>query len=341
MDSRVAYLPDPLAGVELKLPQFEERLPWVGGDLQTMRNFLRRRSVDLSPFGVERVVLPLDGERGDRALGSLHRPLDAKVRHPLVALIHGLNGCEDSHYMRATAVHLLSAGFPVLRLNLRGAGPSRALCRARYHAGRSEDLGRALTALPAHLVANSLVAVGYSLGGNLLLKHLGEVEARTPLLAAAAVSAPIDLTATAHRIMAPRNAFYHWYFLRECQADVATSDAATEEERRVSAAARSLWEFDERVTAPRNGFAGAADYYARASAQKFLDGVAVPTLLIHADDDPIVPSDPYREHRWHRNHRLVPAVQRKGGHVGFHDRRGGTWHDRAIQTFLERALSLS
>ncbi len=287
------------------------------------------------------MVLPLDGESGDRAIGSLHRPAARKPGRPLVALIHGLNGCEDSHYMRATAAYLLRAGFPVLRLNLRGAGPSRPFCRARYHAGRSEDLGRALAAMPAHLVADGLVAVGFSLGGNLLLKHLGEAEAATPLLAAVAVSAPIDLTATAHRIMAPRNAFYHWYFLRHCQDDVATSTSATEEERRVSAAARSLWEFDERLTAPRNGFAGAADYYARASAQKFLDGIAVPTLLIQAEDDPIVPAEPYRDHPWQRNRRLVPAVERKGGHVGFHDRRGGTWHDRAIQAFFERALSLS
>lgn len=342
MDSRAAYLPNPLQAVELSLTRFVERLPWLGGDLQTLRNFLQPRQVDLSPFGVERVVLPLDAETGDRAIGSLHRPLEPRPGRPLALLIHGLNGDEDSHYMRVTSAHLLQAGFPVLRLNLRGAGQSRPFCRARYHAGRSEDLGRAIASLPPHLAADGVVAIGFSLGGNLLLKYLGEAERATPLVAAASVSAPIDLLATAHRIMAPRNALYHWYFLHYCQADIAgAGGTVTEEERRASAAARSLWEFDERVTAPRHGFAGAADYYTRTSARNFLDGIAVPTLLIQAEDDPIVPAEPYRDQRWQRNRRLLPAVERKGGHVGFHDRRGGTWHDRTIQAFFERVLSLS
>lgn len=342
MDSRAAYLPNPLEAVELSLTRFVERLPWLGGDLQTLRNFIHPRSIDLSGFSIERVVLPLDDKGGDRAIGTLHRPVEPRPGRPLAILLHGLNGCENSQYMRVTSAHLLRAGFPVLRLNLRGAGASRPFCRARYHAGRSDDLRCAFAALPPHLTVNGVVAVGFSLGGNLLLKYLGEVERATPLLAAATVSAPIDLMATAHRIMAPRNALYHWYFLHYCQSDVAAAgDGVAEEERRASAAARSLWEFDERVTAPRNGFAGAADYYTRASARKFLDGIAVPTLLVQAEDDPIVPAEPYRRHSWQRNRRLLPAVERKGGHVGFHDRRGGTWHDGTIQAFFERVLSLS
>lgn len=325
------------------LPGFVERAPWVGGDLQSMRNFLRRPTISLDPRKSERIELPLDQRSGDRASAVLHSPsIEAAGRRPIVVLIHGLTGCEDSIYMRASTAHLLHAGFPVLRLNLRGAGPTRPYCRQHYHAGRSEDLRLILAALPPPVTENGLVAVGFSLGGNLLLKYLGETASAATILAAATVSAPLDLTITARHLGARRNTLYHRYFLRECQREtLAPASAVTAEERCAMLRAKSLWQFDDRFTAPRNGFGGAADYYRRNSSRNFLDEIAVPTLLIHAQDDPIVPAEPYREYDWRRNRRLLLALQSKGGHVGFHDRRGGTWHDRAIQTFFERILSLS
>ena len=326
----------------LQLPAFRERAPWLGGDLQSVRNFLRRPAISLAAYTSERIVLPLDKQSGDRASAVLHHPRVEVARRPVVVLIHGLTGCEDSVYIRASAAHLLRSGFPVLRLNLRGAGPTRAYCGLHYHAGRSEDIRLMLAALPPEVTLRGMVAVGFSLGGNLLLKHLGEAGSSVSVLAAATVSAPLDLTATAHRIAAPRNALYHWYFLRECQREVlAPASVVTPEERQAALGAQNLWEFDERFTAPRNGFDGAADYYKRNSSRIFLDEIAVPTLMIHAFDDPIVPDEPYREYDWRRNRRLLPMLQPKGGHVGFHDRRGGTWHDRAIQSFFERAPDLA
>ncbi len=326
-----------------RLPGFAERAPWVGGDLQSMRNFLRRPAISLEPHKSERIALPLDERSGDRASAVLHSPrVDAAARRPVVILIHGLTGCEDSIYMRASTAHLLQVGFPVLRLNLRGAGPTRPYCRQHYHAGRSEDLRLMLAALPPAVTENGLVAVGFSLGGNLLLKYLGEAGSAATILAAATISAPLDLTVTARHIGARRNTLYHWYFLKECQREtLAPVSAVTAEERCAVLGAESLWQSDARYTAPRNGFGGAADYYKRNSSRNFLDEIAVPTLLIHAQDDPIVPAEPYREYDWQRNKRLMLALQSKGGHVGFHDRRGGTWHDRAIHTFFERMLSLS
>lgn len=325
------------------LPAFAERAPWVGGDLQSMRNFLRRPTIGLAPRKRQRIALPLDERSGDRVSAILNSPaVEAAGRRPVVVLIHGLTGWEDSIYMRASTAHLLQAGFPVLRLNLRGAGPTRPYCRQHYHAGRSEDLRLMLGALPPTVTENGLVAVGFSLGGNLLLKYLGETASAATILAAATVSAPLDLALTARCIGARRNRLYQWYFLRECQREtLAPVSAVTAEERWAVLRAETLWQFDDRFTAPRNGFDGAADYYRRNSSRNFLDEIAVPTLLIHAQDDPIVPAVPYREYDWRRNRRLQLALQSKGGHVGFHDRRGGTWHDRAIQTFFERVLSLS
>jgi predicted alpha/beta-fold hydrolase len=333
----------PAAAISLQVPAFKERAPWLGGDLQSVRNFLRQPAVDLKTYASKRIVLPLDSRSGDRASAVLHQPKSEEAgRRPVVVLIHGLTGCEDSVYIRSSAAHLLRAGFRVLRLNLRGAGPTRAHCGLHYHAGRSEDLRLMLTALPPAVTGGGMVAVGFSLGGNLLLKYLGEAGSSATILAAATVSAPLDLTATAHRIAAPRNALYHWYFLRKCQREaLAPASVVTPEERNAALGAQSLWQFDERFTAPRNGFDGAADYYKRNSSQIFIDEIAVPTLMIHALDDPIVPDAPYREYDWRRNRRLLPMLQPRGGHVGFHDRRGGTWHDRAIQSFFERVLSLS
>lgn len=328
-----------LAG--LNLPPFRERSPWHGGDLQTLRNFLARRPVDLSAFTARRIELPLNDGSGDRLFAYWHTPPRPRGR-PLVVLIHGLTGYEDSVYLRATSAHLLAAGFPVLRLNLRGAGPSRGLCRLYYHAGRSEDVVAALAALPNAALDHGAVAVGYSLGGNVLLKYLGEAGKRAAIAAAVTVSAPLDLVASSRRLMARRNAAYQWYFVNELKRETLTRGAElTAAERRAVITAQSLWDFDDGFTAPRNGFADAEEYYARCSSANFLDRIAVPTLLLHAADDPIVPAASYRSRDWGRNRRLTLLLQRKGGHVGFHDRRGGAWHDRAISRFFERVLNLS
>ena len=152
---------------------------------------------------------------GDVLLASLHRPDDAgqNARRPLVLLIHGLAGSADSIHVRASARHLLQQGFPVLRLNLRGAGPSRASCRQNYHAGRSADLEAVLGRMDGQLAGNGLCLVGFSLGGSLLLKYLGELGRRAPVLAAASVSAPIDLAAAQRRLMQRRNRAYHDFML--------------------------------------------------------------------------------------------------------------------------------
>lgn len=338
MDSLAAstvYLPQ----FDAALPEFRERAPWLGGDLQTMRNFLRRPRVDLSRFRSEVLVLPLRDGSGDRLAASMEWPAENAAAHPVVLLIHGLAGCQDSMHLRITAAYLLHQGFPVLRMNLRGAGGSRPLCAQHYHAGRSQDLADALLGLPDRIKQRGLAAIGFSLGGSVLLKYLGESGRNTPLMAAVTVSTPLDLKAAAQRIMAPRNAHYHWYFLRDCRREFVGSPCA--EEVRLASEVRSLWEFDERLTAPRSGYAGAADYYVRTSARNFLDGIAVPTLLLHAADDPIVPVDSYRDYHWRRNRRLLPIVQRRGGHVGFHDRAGHVWHDSISGRFLQRVLSLS
>src|SRR5512143_341355 len=172
------------------LPAFTARPPWLGPDLQTLRNTLRPPRPQMAQFAGERLELALADGSGDRLAAVLQQPLER--RGPLAVLIHGLSGDEDSPYMLVSAAALLERGHPVLRLNLRGAGASRPLCRLQYHAGRTADLRDALAALDPALTADGLLAVGFSLGGNLLLKFLAEHAADLPVRAAAAVSAPID-----------------------------------------------------------------------------------------------------------------------------------------------------
>jgi len=321
-------------------PPFAPRFPWATGDLQTVRNSaMRFAAPSLRRWPGERLRLPMADGSGDRLAAMLHRPEHDRGR-PLAILIHGLTGCEDSIYVRASARQLLEDGYPVLRLNLRGAGPSGPLCTQRYHAGRSEDLRRTLAALDPEVVANGLLAVGYSLGANMLLKYLGEEGAAAPFAAAVTVSAPLDLAATAHRFHAPRNRVYLGYMMRRIKEETLRPGAALDPTMREAVArSRTVVEFDEVCVAPTNGFAGAEDYYARCMALRFLGGVRVPTLVVHAQDDPWIPVDAYRGFDWRSNPALTLLLPRAGGHVGFHGFGSRTpWHDRAAALFLKRVL---
>lgn len=317
---------------------FRARWPWRGGDLQTLRNVVTESKRDLTPW--PSVRLWLDMGDGDSLAVAWHAGQDAAK--PVVLLIHGLTGCEDSAHVRLDAAFWLSRGHGVLRLNLRGAAPCRPRCRGQYHAGRSGDLRAALDALPAAVKDRGLLAVGYSLGGNMLLKYLGEEGGGAAVLAACAVSAPIDLASSSRRIHAARNRPYHGYLLRRMKAEALAPPAALAEgERAAIAAARTIRAYDDEFVAPRHGFAGADDYYARSSALGFLGRIRVPTLVIHAMDDPWIPEAPYRAFDWTLNPALALALTPGGGHCGFHAQDAPwPWHARAFARFVD-ALSRS
>jgi predicted alpha/beta-fold hydrolase len=323
--------------VEPSFPPFRPLPPWWGPDLQTLRNTLAPPPVGLEGRASERVRLPADDRSGDVLLGLLQRPQQPAAR-PLVVLVHGLGGCEDSVYLRRAAAQLLALGHTALRLNLRGAGPSRATCRQHYHAGRSADLGAALAALDPALLREGVLLVGFSLGANVLLKFLAEQGQRFPIRGAVAVSAPLDLGATSRRLRSARNRVYHAYLLRRIKRQVlAPGGELSPQERRAVVSARDLYAYDDAFVAARHGFRGADDYYARCSATAFLPEVRMPVLLIHALDDPWIPADTYTAYRWSRHPRLYPLLSRGGGHVGFHARdSAAAWHDRCAALFFER-----
>lgn len=320
-----------------EFPEFAPRFPWWGGDLQTVRNalFAPPRLADAG----EALEFPMADRTGDALSGRLHLPRERSAR-PLAVLIHGLTGCADSAYVRASAAFFLARGHPALRLNLRGAGPLRRRCRERYHAGRSADLRTALRALPPDIAARGAFLVGYSLGGNAMLKTLGEPGVPEFVGAAVSVSAPVDLAATWRRFARPRNRLYQRWLLARMKEETLAAPGLDAAARTAVARTRTIREFDDAYVAPRNGFADAEDYWARCSALRFAAGISVPTLLVTADDDPWIPSAPYRAHDWRGAPACRVLIARRGGHVGFHGCGArAAWHDRCAAVFVDRVYA--
>jgi predicted alpha/beta-fold hydrolase len=323
--------------VILDLPPFRPRFPWWGGDLQTLASFMRPPRKDLAPHTSERLTVDLRDGTGDRLACTLDHPSVPAEGKPLTILVHGLTGSQESSYMISMARRLLDAGERVLRLNLRGAGPSRATCGGQYYAGRSHDLRALLANLPAELKADGVRVVGYSLGAAMLLKYLGEEGEAAPLLAAAAVCAPIDLSATCRRMLERRNFIYHRHLLGMMKIE-ATAPGALLQERERSAilGSRTIWEYDEVFIAPRHGFAGAEDYYERCKPVRFMADIRVPTLVLGALDDPWIPGALYSGYDWSANKALMPLLPLWGGHVGFHGSGSPLpWSAQAVARFFE------
>lgn len=326
------------ASTQVDFPKFEPGAPWWGGHLQTIAGALPTISTrDLGQYPGERLFAPVPDGTGDTMAAMLHRPIRSDINRCVVLLIHGVSGSEDSSYILRSAAYFLNLGYPVLRANLRGAGPSRPLCKLQYNAGTTDDLVHLLSMVPADLRPNGIVAMGYSLGANVLMKFLGERGASSPIRAAVAVSSPLDLSAVSRRLMRWDNALFQFAILSQLRKEsIKPAAELSESERDAVLRTRTVWDFDQIFTAPRNGFSGAEDYYTRSSCGPFLEHIAVPTLMIYASDDPIVPNDAYLQYRWDRNPKLIRLLSQSGGHCGFRgaDRRA-CWHDACAARFLK------
>ena len=233
---------------------------------------------------------------------------------PVLVLVHGLEGSCDSTYMRAMARAALGAGFDVLRLNIRNCGGTEHLAPTLYHSGLTSDL----RSIVEQLAPRRLFLVGFSLGGNQALKLAGEwgEEAPSHVAGVCAISAPIDLAASAKALGKPQNRIYERRFLRQLRVKIRCKARLWPERFSLAplAGVRSIFDFDHAVTAPAFGFRDAWDYYAQSSAQRYLPDVRLPALLIQAQDDPFLPFDRYRVPPNPALHLLAPE---HGGHVSF------------------------
>jgi predicted alpha/beta-fold hydrolase len=239
---------------------------------------------------------------------------------PLVVLFHGLEGSSNSHYARSLMRELSLVGWSGVVVHFRGcSGQPNRLARA-YHSGDSEEIDWILRRLKETHPRRPIHAVGVSLGGNALLKWLGErgASASELLCTAAAVSAPIDLTACGHHLGCGFNRIYSRHFLQTLKPTAAAKlkrFPGLFDERRLREAS-TVYDFDDVVTAPLHGFAGADDYWRRASSKPWLPAIALPTLLLNAQNDPFLPPGALP-----RADEVGAAVTidfpRHGGHAGF------------------------
>lgn len=301
-------------------------------DFQTLRNFLPGRPPGLAPGSGRRIELALRDGSGDRLAARVH---GGEGRGPLAVLVHGLTGCEDSFHVLQAGAALLAAGHGVVRLNLRGAPPGRALARGHYHMNRFGDLADACAGLAKEGFSGKGIAlVGYSLGGALALRLAGSDACPPSLRAVVAVSAPVDLIAASARISRLRNRPYERWLTARLRAETRPVwRARGRGVRRAVQEARTIRAFDDALTASEAGFRDALDYYRACSPARTLGALRVPCLALHADDDPWIPPPEARR----KGGGLTVVVTRGGGHVGFHGRGDRTpWHARATQAWLAK-----
>ncbi|SHN04577.1 hydrolase [Phytopseudomonas punonensis] len=315
---------------------------WLPGPhLQTLWGSLCRR-----PPALERQRERLWLADGDFLDLDWHGPHDAQA--PLVLVLHGLTGSSNSHYVLGLQRQLAAQGWASVALNWRGCSGEPNLLPRGYHSGASEDLAETVHHLHAKRPMAPLYAVGYSLGGNVLLKYLGESGADSGLQSAAAVSVPFRLDQCADRIGIGFSRVYQAHFMRAMVAYVKDKQRLFAHQGQADRLSileklgpldgmRTFWDFDGRITAPLHGFENADDYYRRSSSRYYLSRIQTPTLMIQASDDPFV-----YPHSLPEATELAACItfelHAKGGHVGFVDgslRRPGYYLERRIPQWLQ------
>ena len=308
---------------------------WLPGPhLQTLYpSLLRRRSHP--ELRRERLELP-DGD-------FLDLDWTQHDGRALVLVLHGLEGSLESHYTGSILAALLAAGYRAVLMYFRGcSGEPNRLARS-YHSGDTADLRHVLARLAARGERKPLALIGYSLGGNVLLKALGEGAGMDSVRTAVAVSVPFDLDRAAHRLDQGFSRVYQRYLLnklrRSYRAKLPVHAMPVAEER--LAALDTFRLFDNEVTAPLHGFRDVDDYYGRSSSRQYLRAITTPTLILHAADDPFIPEDAIPA-----EDELGPGVtlelSRRGGHVGFVEGglpfRARYWLERRICAHLRGHL---
>ncbi len=278
---------------------------------------------------------------------EVHRLTAHSPEAPQLVVLHGLEGTARSHYARGALAEARRRGWGAYLLLFRSCGDAPNRTRQFYHSGETGDLGFVVERVLANHPRAPIVLVGYSLGGNVLLKWLGEQgDAASPRIrGAAAVSVPFDLARGSRHIQRGFARVYQAHFLRSLKRKTFEKlsrfpDIA--DPARV-AGVRTLYDFDDLVTGPLHGFAGADDYYARSSALRFLSRIRVPTLLLSAFDDPFLPAAVLDEVRAiaERTPALMVEFVSRGGHVGFISGppwRPFYWGEWVVGEFLEESV---
>ena len=267
----------------------------------------------------------------------------ARHDHPAIVLVHGLEGSSNSNYIRGTAEKAWQAGFHVVRINQRNCGGTERLTGTLYNSGLSGDYRHVVTQLLAEDGIREVFAAGFSMGGNLILKMAAEFGPSPPpgLRAVAAVCPALDLAACADEIGSPRNRIYSRHFVTSLRRHMRLKSRLFPALYPLTALngldrVRTVREFDNTITARFCGFRDADDYYARSSARALIGQIAVPSLVLTSQDDPLVPFRTFADPAITDNPVVTFLAPRFGGHCAFISRDRGArrfWAEMQVVTF--------
>ena len=279
-----------------------------------------------------------------RVLADCHWQPDA-TSHPTLIALHGLNASSHAHYMRGMAMKAFARGMNVVRLNQRNCGGTEHLSAGLFHSGLTHDARHVVDEL-AREGFGAVAIAGYSLGGNLALKLAAEYADAPPpqLKAVAAVSPIMEIGLCVTALERGSNWVYQWNFVRDLKRRMRRKERFRPGLFDLSRLdrVRTVREFDAMFTAPHFGFTSAEDYYYKAAAMRIVDRIAVPALIVTAEDDPFVPPDPFRDRKVTGNPHITLELTRYGGHCGFVGAASadddGYWAESRIVEFVESAF---
>jgi predicted alpha/beta-fold hydrolase len=300
------------------LRSFVPRLGLANGHLQTIvGNYLPRPNFSLISTAETVEVDPTDKSRV--LCHCSWQPEPVRANCLAVLLVHGLEGSSNSLYIQGIAARAWNAGCNVIRMNMRNCGGTDALTPTLYHSGLSRDVGEVVDHFARTRGLKSVALVGYSMGGNLVLKLAGEWGNRHPLCCVATVCPAIDLSAGSDALHEPRNRLYERHFLRGLIRRYRRKAALFPQTygTRDIGPIRSIREFDDKIVARYCGFRDAGDYYYRAASARVVDRIAVPTLILSALDDPFIRMLPETRAALLANRHVSLIETRHGGHCAY------------------------
>jgi predicted alpha/beta-fold hydrolase len=316
------------------------------GHLMTIAASFWRRAYPRLPASAPRLF---QTEPGTQVRGDCNFRENSR-EHPTLVLLHGLEGSSESDYMRGTAEKAWVAGFNVVRLNQRNCGGTERLTESLYHSGLSGDIRAVVLELIERDHLPELFAAGFSMGGNLVLKMAGEFADAAPreLRGLVAVAPSFDLAKCAAAIELPKNFLYERHFVTRLKRRMRHKAELFPERYAKGlngelAQVGSVREFDDRITARFCGFRDAADYYAQSSAMRVIGAIRKPTLIVTAEDDPVVPFAMFANEALRRNPNISLVATRRGGHCAFISQEGGEerfWAEARIVEFCKKQSML-
>jgi predicted alpha/beta-fold hydrolase len=298
-----------------------EPLRWLrGGHAQTLAgNYWPRQPLTILS---EPEVVVVDPEDNSRVLCDCHwQPESVRAGRLTIVLVHGLEGSSDSQYIRGITALAWNAGCNVIRMNMRNCGGTDTWSPTLYHSGLSEDVSAVLHHFAEVYSLERIAMVGYSMGGNLVLKLAGELSGEAPswLRGVVGVSPAIDLAASADALNEPSNRMYERHFLKNLmrrfrrKAELFPTHYSMEGLGPI----RTIREFDDRITARYSGFTGADDYYFRAAAARVIAQIEIPALVVHAVDDPFIRLTAESTEVLRANPAVSLVETQHGGHCAF------------------------